>query len=122
MMNFQSGTNNVKTVTFQFLENPQNVTMLRMLMTSEVKTVSYLPGDFILYSRKYWQELNLAIGPKSAIAKILAGLRFGTGSPHVYTCMQVRNFNLAVAKADSQTAKFNSLPSFPAIQYSSLNF
>ena len=41
MMNFTQGAGSVKTVTFQFLENPQNVTMLRMLMTSEVKTVSW---------------------------------------------------------------------------------
>ena len=27
------------------------------------------------------------------------------------------DFNLAVAKADRQTAKFNSPPKFPAIQY-----
>ena len=30
----------------------------------------------ILYSRKYWQELNLAVGPKIAIAKILVNLNF----------------------------------------------
>ena len=35
-------------------------------------------GGFIIgngympYSRKYWQEINLAVGPKIAIAKILA--------------------------------------------------
>ena len=28
----------------------------------------------VLYSRKYWQELNLAVEPKIAIARILADL------------------------------------------------
>ena len=26
------------------------------------------------YSQKYWRELNLAVGPKNAIVKILANL------------------------------------------------
>ena len=29
---------------------------------------------YIPYSRKYWRELNLAVGPQIAIAKILADL------------------------------------------------
>ena len=37
------------------------------------------------------------------------------GSPYVY--MRVRNFNLVAAKADRQTAKLNSPPTFPAIWY-----
>ena len=32
---------------------------------------------YILYSRKYWRELNLAVGPEIAIAKILVDLKFG---------------------------------------------
>ena len=31
----------------------------------------------ILYSQKYWQELNLVIEPKITIARILADLNFG---------------------------------------------
>ena len=29
---------------------------------------------YVLYSRKYWWELNLVVGPQIAIAKILADL------------------------------------------------
>ena len=46
-------------------------------------------------------ELILAVGPQIAIAKIMA------------------DFDLAVAKVDCQTAKFNSLPNFLAtVNYS----
>ena len=49
----------------------------------------------IPYSRKCWRELNLAVEPKIAIAKILADLNlwFGTGSPYIYyylyMCIQI---------------------------------
>ena len=46
------------------------------------------------YSRKYWQELNLAVEPQIAITRILADL--------------------------NQTAKFNSPPKFPAIRYNDI--
>ena len=37
----------------------------------------------------------------------------------MYICKYeiLAHFNLAVAKVDRQTAKFNSPPNFPAIQY-----
>ena len=46
------------------------------------------------YSRKYWRELNLVVGPQIAILNVLADLiwQFSMGSPYVYTCMRVRNF------------------------------
>ena len=75
----------------------------------------------IPYSRKYWQELNLAVGPKIAIAKMLADLNwlFGKGLTYVY--MQVRNisgFNLAVAKkVDCQISNLISPPNFATIWY-----
>ena len=34
-------------------------------------------NDNISYSQKYWRELNLAVEPKIAIARILADLKFG---------------------------------------------
>ena len=39
--------------------------------------------DCVLYSRKYWGELNLVAGPKVTIATVLADLNlgFGMGSP-----------------------------------------
>ena len=55
------------------------------------------PHD-VLYSRKYWQELNLAVGSHIAISNVLA------------------DFNLVDAQAVRQTAKFNSPPNFPAIR------
>ena len=46
------------------------------------------------YSRKYWQEINLAVEPKIAIVRILVDLHVNLavwyGSPYVY--MQVGNF------------------------------
>ena len=46
----------------------------------------------IPYSRKYWRELNLAVGSQMAIAKALADFNLAVryGSPYVY--MRVRNF------------------------------
>ena len=40
----------------------------------------------VLYNRKYWRELNLAVGPQIAIAKILADLNLA-GWYHAYTCI-----------------------------------
>ena len=31
----------------------------------------------VVYSRKYWRELNLAVEPKITIARILADFKFG---------------------------------------------
>ena len=37
---------------------------------------------------------------------------------YIYTNKKIlADFNLAVVKADHESAKFNSLPNFPAIQY-----
>ena len=73
------------------------------------------------YSRKYWRELNLAVGPQIAIAKNIGGFKFGGSvrDRHMYICKYeiLAHFNLAVAKVDRQTAKFNSPPKFPAIRY-----
>ena len=44
----------------------------------------------ILYSRKYWQELNLVVEPKIAIARILVDLYLAVRYGIVYT--QVGNF------------------------------
>ena len=75
----------------------------------------------IPYSRKYWRELNLAVGPQIAIAKILADLnlavRYGIATCIICKYEILAHFNLAVAKVDHQTAKFNSQPNFPAIRY-----
>ena len=59
----------------------------------------------IPYSRKYWWELNLAVEPKIAIARILTNLiwRFSTGLPYIY--IQVGKFG--GCNVDCQTAKFS---------------
>ena len=36
--------------------------------------VTIMHGIIILYSRKYWRKLNLAVEPQIAIARILADL------------------------------------------------
>ena len=63
----------------------------------------------------------MAGGPQIAIARILADFKFGGSvrGRHTYICKQEisAEFNLAVAKADRQIAKFNSPPNFPAIWY-----
>ena len=86
-----------------------------MLPSDESYMYLHLIVIIILYSRKYWQELNLAVGPQIGIAKILVDLK----DRHVYICEYeiLVDVNLAVAKIDCQTAKFNSLPNFPAIRY-----
>ena len=45
----------------------------------------------IPYSRKYWRELNLAVGPEIAIARILADLNLAVRyihDRHTYICEQ----------------------------------
>ena len=65
------------------------------------------------------------VEPKIAIATVLADLiwQFGKGLPYVYYASMKywRIFNLAVAKVDHQTTKFNSPPNFLAIRYSILH-
>ena len=53
------------------------------------------------------------VGPQIAIAKILAELNL----TYIYKYEILADFNLAVAKRDCQTTKFNSLPNFLAIRY-----
>ena len=52
------------------------------------------------YSRKYWRELNLAVEPKVAIARILADLNLAIWygiAIHIYASMKILvDFNLAV--------------------------
>ena len=60
----------------------------------------------IPYSRKYWRELNLAVGPQIAICKNIGGFKFGCSvrDRHKYICKYeiLADFNLAVER---QTAK-----------------
>ena len=53
--------------------------------------------------------------------KNIGGFKFGGSvrDRHMYICKYeiLAHFNLAVAKVDHQTAKFNSPPNFPAIRY-----
>ena len=41
---------------------------------TRLASITAYKKTYVLYSRKYWRELNLAVGPKIAIAKILADL------------------------------------------------
>ena len=53
----------------------------------------------IPYSRKYWREVNLAVEPKTAIARILADLNLAAQYGIAIHYMQVgilADFNLAV--------------------------
>ena len=73
--------------------------------------------QYIPYSRKYWRELDLAVGPKRAIAKMLADLNSAVQykiNIRIKYDTQVRKFyNLAVVKADCQV---NSPPNFQAVR------
>ena len=62
--------------------------------------------SIILYSWKYWRELNLAAGSHMAICNCIINLaaQYGIAIP---ICIFLADFNLAVAKADRQTAKFS---------------
>ena len=56
----------------------------------------------IPYSRKYWRELNLAVGPYIAIcSKNIGGFKFGSSvrDRHTYICKYeiLVDFNLVVA-------------------------
>ena len=50
------------------------VTMPTYLTMSRMSTNNSELDIQLPYSRKYWQKLNLAVGPQIAIAKILADL------------------------------------------------
>ena len=63
----------------------------------------------------------MVVGPQIANCENIGRFKFG-GSVrdcHTYICKYeiLADFNLVVAKTDHQTAKFNSPPNFPAIQY-----
>ena len=78
---------------------------------------------YIPYSWKYWQELNLVVGSQIIIANELADLnlvvRYGIAIHNILYVSKkfLADVKLAVAQVDCQTAKFNSPPNFPAIQY-----
>ena len=84
--------NGVKTETFP----PRND------RTTELN-VNFLLAATVPYSRKYWQqELNLAVEPKIAIARILSRIKFGGSvqDHYMYTCIYkyeiLADFNLEV--------------------------
>jgi hypothetical protein len=66
----------------------------------------------ILYSRKYWRELNLAVEPKIAITRILADLslavRYGIAI-RIYVSRKFGEFSFGGCNIDRQTTKFNRL-------------
>ena len=70
----------------------------------------------LLYSQKYWWELYLAVGSQIATAKVLVDLNLAIRyriTIRIYASKKFwADFNLAVAHADRQTAKFNSLLNF----------
>ena len=63
----------------------------------------------------------MAVEPKTAIKRILADLnlavRYGIAIRIYASRKFLADFNLAVVIIDRQTAKFNSLPNFPARRY-----
>ena len=70
---------------------------------------------YILYSRKYWRELNLAVGPKIAIAKISVDLNLGVWQGiaiHIYASRKY--WRILIWRLQRQTAK---RPNFLAIRY-----
>ena len=70
----------------------------------------------IPYSRKHWRELNLVVGSQIAISTYNLAVQYRIAI-YIYAREILADFNLAVAQAICQTAKFNSLPNFPAIRY-----
>ena len=74
---------------------------------------------YILYSRKYWRELNLTVGLKIAIATILVDLylvvRYRIAIRIHASKKYWRIIILAVAQTDHQSANFNSQSNFLAI-------
>ena len=74
----------------------------------------------ILYSQKYWRDLDLAVGSQNAILNVLADLNLVVRyriTIRIYASKKIlADFNLVVAQANCQTAKFNSLPNFPALR------
>ena len=77
-----------------------------MVITIIRKTV--FNNNIIPHSRKYWQELNLAVEPKMAIARILVDLKFGSSvrDHHTYICKDeiLADLNLAVVIQTAKTA------------------
>ena len=75
----------------------------------------------VLYSWKSWWELKFGGWPPNCHCKNIGGFKFGGSVRHCHMYIGkfeiLADFNLAVAKTDHQTAKFNSLPNFPAIRY-----
>ena len=98
-----------------FAENSIGMIYCRLLLNNISK-----PIINTVYSRKYWRELNLAVGSQIAIANVLADLnlavRYGIAI-RIYASKKFWRINLAVAQAVRQFAKFNSPPNFPAIRY-----
>ena len=64
----------------------------------------------LIYSQKYWRELNLAIGPQNRHCKSIGRFKFGSSvkDHHTSICKYeiLEDFNLAVVK---QTAKPSNL-------------
>ena len=62
----------------QFLGKSERVVLVRgNLDTVYLQVQNYYeanPNNYLPYSQKYWEELNLAVEPKIAIARILADL------------------------------------------------
>ena len=67
-------------------------------------------------SRKYWRELNLAVEPKIATARILVDLNLAVRYRIAIRIYASRKFwwifNFGGYNIDRQTAKFNSPPNF----------
>ena len=63
----------------------------------------------------------MAVGSQNGHYKNIGRFKFGSSvrDCHMYIRRYeiLTDFNLAVVKVDHQTAKFNSPPNFPAIQY-----
>ena len=73
----------------------------------------------LLYSRKYWWELNLAVEPQIAITRILADLNLAVQygiTVRIYASRKFWRILIWRCNIDRQTAKFNSPPNFPAIR------
>ena len=69
----------------------------------------------ILYSRKYWWSLNLAVWAPNDVFIQDLNLVVWYGIA-IHTCMQKKIWRILIWRY-CQTAKFNSPPNFPAIWY-----
>ena len=80
----------------------------------------YIVSMILPYSQKYWRELNLAVEPKIAIARILLDLNlvvwYGIAI-RIYASRKFWQIQSGSCNIDRQIAKFNSPPNFPAIRY-----